>query len=60
MILNLSHHRNAPSATMERLPNFQKNAFPILIPLMIPESQLLDAMRIQIIRTSDIPLHLLG
>ena len=45
MILFLPHHFHAARPTMQRFPNVQQYAFPVLPPLMIPESQFFDAFR---------------
>ena len=45
---------------MQRLPDFQKQTLPVLVPLMIPEPQLLDAFRCEKLRPLLVTLELFG
>jgi hypothetical protein len=47
MILHLSGNRCTTGSSMQRIPDFQQNAIPILSPLMIPKPKHVDALLFQ-------------
>jgi hypothetical protein len=44
IVFHLSHHLQAARAPLQCVPDFPQNNFPIAVPLLIPEAQLLNAL----------------
>lgn len=58
MVLNLAHHRDTTGSTMQCFPDLQQHAFAVLVPLMIPEAEFLDALFTQKLQSHGIMLNL--
>ena len=59
MILNFAHHCHTAGPAMQRFPNLKQNTIPILVPLVIPETEFFDTFRIQVFCPLPIVLPLL-
>ena len=44
MVLHVAHNLHAAGSPMQRLPYLQQHTFAVLLPLMIPKTQLLNVL----------------
>ncbi len=60
LILQLPHYLHAASSSMQRIPDLEKHSFPVLPPLMISKTQLLNSFAIQKSFSGQVALPLSG